>query len=1102
MGDLPAMVAFTVLWPAMLPWLAAAIVPLLIAVWPLRHPDRIRWGATELIATAARRAGVNRSGVPVVLVALRSLLLVAAALAAARPFLAPRADTPGLPIVAGVVGRRIEVVVPQPAAAAAVGDNSLALRRGLEALAASPSTLRRSGMPAVDVVHVEQAAMPFQGRRLIVLCDGAVPGERDAARVAAAVRDGASLLVCAGPESMATAARPRLSAWLDTLAGISLASAVPLRHAGIDAGDLAVEAAAPLLPGATVSGMAELVFDPRAWTVLARTTEGGRPLIVERTVGEGRVCVSSIPLSLATNDGPFDAWSDLAAWPVFLPFLDRLVARLIDPPRAGVPTASPGRQQPRFTGRSLTRWLVAAAALLAIAEWWGAARASRGGIAHAARALVLAVLTAMFFIWGAAPAERPAAHDRDRAVSLVIDTSPSMATADAPHPRAPGTTVPRLEAIRAAFTANGAVLPALVTRGGASLVTADAQVGERAPLSAAGLRSLEPVPPAPRASRIGDAIGQLLADDSPPAAIVVASDGGISAGGSWAEVARTAGSRHVPVVVIPVGDAATGDGSELPAGFRFATVAAPAICQRDERVALSIHAHGATPHPVPIPLRACGSEAALEPVADAAPLLYRFAGRVSGTCGSGAADAAGHTASMTTVTVQAGVTGRHACTVPLVVTSEPIRVLLVDAAPRYEQRFLEQVLAGDPRFTVASCILSAHTTPGARETGALPQSTVEWNAFDVVVLGDLPMAAAEEPAAGAWAALRDAVATDGVGLAWLPGRRWARDDAGLVSWLPAVPRGTGAPREHRLSVSPAGRSDGWFPVLDEARPPRDTFAADVFATLDRVETNPTARVLAWATPAHSAGERARPVPAIVVDRLGAGTVLGHFCETWRWRKDAGDDRHARYWRHALARLAEPHRLARHVAATVAVRPPDPVSDESLVVTIMPTRRTTALAGWTLAIAGGAGPTQRIAVPDSRPGEPVSLRIESLPAGRHTLRLVPPPAGIGAGDVLPPTSIEHDVVVNEPAVERAGGPAGTAPMAAVAAATGGAVVTLDRLAALPDTIAAVERAARAGMMPPPPRWFESQAFAHALLATLVVACLAAWLWHTNPESWEA
>lgn len=1105
----PPLVAVVLLWPALLPWLAAAGLPLVLAWWAFRHAKPVGWGAIDLVKRAARAARITRSGLPMPLTLVRMLLIAAVALAATRPFWG--SGPPGQRLVSGDPTRRIQLVTTDPSVDTHADGSSLAIRRALEALARE----RPDTIPTVDRVTLSTAGRVADPPQLIILCDGVVPAERDAARLAQAVRRGSSLLLCLGPDSVALPRRPQVAAWLEELAGVSIAGSVSLDAEAIivSAGEAAEPSGPPtVLAGPRVNRAADLVFGSEsqpAPAVWARSATTGRPLLVELPVAEGRVVVSALPLALPSSAASQAAWSDLAVWPAFLPFMDRLVSRLIEPIE---PPASPiTRLAGRFAGLPLARLLLACGGLLALLELvlsWR--RAQDAGLAFDAtsrggRLGVLASLAVMAAVWGGRPAEWPARPRTSPPVAVVIDVSPSMGSRD-------GGSVARLDRLidaAAGSDAGNAVFDRLARDRPVMIHTAAEKLVllGRYPtgISRADLRQLIPAAPGADASRMGDAVAGVLDGEEAeePAAVVIMSDGAITGGASWAAAVDVAARRGVPLVAVPIGDDAI-TSATLPAGFRFAAAAAPTICQPGETISIPVRGVASTKSSQPLPLRGEASEAVL--LADSTPTAAGY----DYICAAGfnlriraadlpAATLPGNAALPSiadTLTLTAGGDDQHVATLPVVVADDPIRVLLVDHGPRYEFRFLTRLLTSDPRYAVTTRLLAARDVDALRAEASLPQSVAAWSGFDVVVLGDLPIETAEADAA-AWDALQEAVSSKGVGLAWLPGRRWAEADAGIIGWLPAVPepvfpdsQASSTPR--RVRLLPSGGATGLFSFFDEAADAIAAFTPQTFSTLPPVTLPPLARVIAETDT--DAGRD--PQPAIVASQMGQGMIIGHLCDTWRWQGGVESPTrtdHARYWLHLFPRLAERRRLARLVAATLAMRPLDPLVGEPLRVDLMPTRPTTDLTGWTLVVESPNRPSRQIRITGSRPGAVATLRLDGLAAGRHRLTLVPP----APTDDLPKTVVTHEIVVNERAKETADGPAGTGPLRAAIEAGRAAVVPLDQIDTLPATIDRLIGERRAGSDRSP--WLASESAAHLLLAAFVVACAVAWWPRLNPAS---
>ncbi|MFM7035492.1 MAG: hypothetical protein ACKOYJ_10005 [Planctomycetia bacterium] len=1098
--------ASMLLWPWMLPWLFAVAVPVVLAWWALRHARLVRWGAIDLVARAARAAGIGRGGLPWLLTAVRMLLVASVVIAATRPFVG-RPPAHGEPIVAGDLSQRIEIVRRDEGGRGSL----LAVERAVEALAKAPRESSRVIAPAVHAVTIRDAARPSTDRRVIMLGDDLFPlPAADAMRIAALVREGASLLVCLGPGAVGPSSLARVSSWLDDLAGVQVVGTMAIADElveVVDAGDSAGSQAgdpagfqagdrSTVLPGPRVVRAAEIFFEPGSAVVIARASASRRPLIVEVPVGRGRVCVSAVPLALPKQGDSADTWSDIAVWPSFVPLIDRIVARLLDPVAANGPSA---RSPRRFAGLPLA-WLFLGVGIAAvIAEMILSLRQSAGsgsgsyGWMVVPRGVMLAVLLTMGVAWGGPPRDRPSPPGRDRPVMVLVDVSPSMATDDGLVDRSGTRGTSRLAAVLDAFRGDRAKDSPLdrLSRGrpvemfwcGPALQPLGRYRGER---GSAEMGSLEAMFRAPDGSRVGDAVIDLL--DRDPAAIVVATDGAITSGASWPEAAAAASRAGVPLVVIPVGsDDTSSEG--LPQGFRFSAADAPAVSRPGEAISIPVRAIASSPVERSLPLRGDGGGGVLSVDSIATPLGYAYAGRHEGVIAAATAGPSSP-ASWVTQTIEVaaasdGTTGqRHACTVSSIVADDRIRVLLIDAGPRYEFRFLERLLAADDRFAVTTRLLEGRTEAGGRQKVAVPESVEAWSEFDVVVVGDVPIALD-------WKSLPDAVAREGLGIAWLPGRRWAESDAGAGGWLPAVPpldprSSANASSPLRLEVLPSGIASGWFPSVGLASNAAAGLAPTTYSQIPRVAVPPTARVLAVGT--GTSGER---MPAIVVERLGRGTILGALCDTWRWRDgpalDHGSTPHARFWFHAVARLAEPRRRARLTAAMLVVRPLDPVVGETVRVDLVPTRPSTDLSSWRLEAALADGSARDVSLPSVPVGATATVRLDGLPVGRHRLRLAPSTRSSEEPSSPP---IEREIVVNEPLAEVAPAAAGTRPLTAAIEAAGAAVVPLDRIDSLARMIEA-SISPRRGFGAEAARWFESWQAANVLLLVFLACCVAAW-----------
>jgi hypothetical protein len=109
--------------------------------------------------------------------------------------------------------------------------------------------------------------------------------------------------------------------------------------------------------------------------------------------------------------------------------------------------------------------------------------------------------------------------------------------------------------------------------------------------------------------------------------------------------------------------------------------------------------------------------------------------------------------------------------VPITLVDRPMRVLYVDGYPRWEYRYLKNLLQRERTIESSVMLLSADrdfaqegNTPIAR----LPRTREEFERYDLIVLGDLP---ATFFTGEQLTEMRRAVAERGTGLAWIGGAR-------------------------------------------------------------------------------------------------------------------------------------------------------------------------------------------------------------------------------------------------------------------------------------------------------------------------------------------
>ncbi len=258
------------------------------------------------------------------------------------------------------------------------------------------------------------------------------------------------------------------------------------------------------------------------------------------------------------------------------------------------------------------------------------------------------------------------------------------------------------------------------------------------------------------------------------------------------------------------------------------------------------------------------------------------------------------------------------------VRKSQIRVLIVQAYPSYEFRYLKNLLERDNTIEVHSVLQEADVENATEDKTALavfPVRREDLFAYDVVVFGDVNPALLSNSALNN---LAEFVVQKGGGLVFIAGPSYdpvALRDTPLANLLPIELATTSLP-DPRQPIS-----NGFVvePTADGLDYPNmqlgDTRADSVriwknlpplywFLEAQRKES---ADVLAEHPTRRTADGRKAPI--ILQRRSGAGMVLFHATdETWRWRYQVGDLYFARYWIQTIRYLSRTKLLGKDQAA--------------------------------------------------------------------------------------------------------------------------------------------------------------------------------------------
>ncbi|MBC7771515.1 MAG: hypothetical protein H7210_03355, partial [Pyrinomonadaceae bacterium] len=244
----------------------------------------------------------------------------------------------------------------------------------------------------------------------------------------------------------------------------------------------------------------------------------------------------------------------------------------------------------------------------------------------------------------------------------------------------------------------------------------------------------------------------------------------------------------------------------------------------------------------------------------------------------------------------------------------PLRVAYFDGYPRWEQRYIKNLLVRERSIRGASMLLASgrrFVQEGDDVMTSLPRSPEEWRQYDVVIMGDVrPELYTTEQLEQ----IKDHVAINGAGLIWVGGEgstpgAWrgtpladllpfvmsGGDDSGLAVW-PGPVTITPTPLADRLGVLrllPTPESGTWWPPeLSDAKT-----GWSQLRWAQRIDTEllkPTAEVLAMARGVSGPGGAVSAgagdaAPVLVSMRFGAGRVLYLGTdEIWRWRYGRGE----------------------------------------------------------------------------------------------------------------------------------------------------------------------------------------------------------------------
>ncbi|MGV6815344.1 MAG: hypothetical protein ACWA5W_10115 [Phycisphaerales bacterium] len=292
------------------------------------------------------------------------------------------------------------------------------------------------------------------------------------------------------------------------------------------------------------------------------------------------------------------------------------------------------------------------------------------------------------------------------------------------------------------------------------------------------------------------------------------------------------------------------------------------------------------------------------------------------------------------------------------VVDRPMRVLYIDGYPRWEQRYLKNLLLRESSITSSSLLLAStrrSIQEGDQQLSTLPITAEQWEPFDVIIMGDVdPNMFSQSQLDG----LAEHISDHGAGLLWIAGESATPSDWFSTPIAPLLPmhNDTGGsipmvrpwntqitmhstPEAVRIGL--LGMNDqrnGWLDRL--SNPDAGWSQLRWGLEIDPAALKPGVTTLATAQPiAAQSAERSNDpqaaMPIVTMMRFGSGrSIFVGTDEIWRWRYGRGEDLPERFWlpiirslgRGTIDRRANSARLSIHPKAPAPNQPAQIILD--------------------------------------------------------------------------------------------------------------------------------------------------------------------------------
>ncbi len=286
--------------------------------------------------------------------------------------------------------------------------------------------------------------------------------------------------------------------------------------------------------------------------------------------------------------------------------------------------------------------------------------------------------------------------------------------------------------------------------------------------------------------------------------------------------------------------------------------------------------------------------------------------------------------------------------IELRVVSEPMRVLYIDGYPRWEYRYLKNILMRESTVNATTMLLAADRRfieEGQPMSGPMPDSPEAWEPFDVVILGDVRPDLLSESQLDS---LKEHIETRGCGLLWIAGegstpKAWG--DSQLAPLLPmqsgkidSISTGTNhfepvvaSLTEQASRVGLLIGNEGTTTAIDNSDAGWTILRWTHSISVD--DLKPGVGVLATAQSIEDGNAEVQRA-LVTTMRYGRGQV-GYVGtdEIWRWRYGRGEDVPEQFWLPMIRTLGRGTIARRASPAALTTTPTRPTPEHPVRMTL-------------------------------------------------------------------------------------------------------------------------------------------------------------------------